>query len=523
MMGRSKRTKVFISYSHKDAASLERLQVHLKPLERQGIVDRWDDTKILAGQDWEAEIKNALSEARVAILLVSADFLASSFIVRDELPPILLAQRQEGLVVLPVILKPCRFKRTPTLNKFQSVNPPSKPLLGLKEIEQESIWVKLGDRVEDILDETDEVASVNVGIEIEDALDSSVEPNPSNTPEPSNPIPVSLVDVRDLKLEAMRAEIVGDIGEAMELWRRILAKVPFEAEAVGQLTRLGQLSGTAKLDSSQPVEPENFSENLGGGVTLEMVAIPGGGFWMGSPEREEGRDKYGELDQSLANVDVEGPQHRVALEPFCLGMYSVTQAQWMEVAAMPKVEVEMKPQPSNFFGLDCPVERISWYEAVEFCKRLSRKTGKNYRLPSEAEWEYACRAGSITPFSFGETISTDLANYNGNSVYGKGKKGEYRERTTPVGSFKANAFGLYDMHGNVWEWCADWWHKNYDGAPPGRTPWIKDGEDLRVLRGGSWGAYPMYCRSASRVRKDPDNRSLAQGFRVACSPASRSS
>ncbi|MGK7910560.1 MAG: toll/interleukin-1 receptor domain-containing protein [Synechococcus sp.] len=137
-MGRLKRTKVVISYSHRDAAALERLQVHLKPLERQGIVDRWDDTKIQAGQEWKAEIETALSEARVAILLVSADFLASSFIDRDELPPILLAQKEEGLVVLPVILKPCRFKRTPILNKFQSMNPPSKPLLGLKEIEQEN-------------------------------------------------------------------------------------------------------------------------------------------------------------------------------------------------------------------------------------------------------------------------------------------------------------------------------------------------------------------------------------------------
>ncbi|MDE5083684.1 MAG: formylglycine-generating enzyme family protein, partial [Trichodesmium sp. St18_bin1] len=164
-----------------------------------------------------------------------------------------------------------------------------------------------------------------------------------------------------------------------------------------------------------------------------------------------------------------------------------------------------------------PVECVNWYKAVEFCKRLSKLTGRNYRLPSEAEWEYACRAGTTTPFYFGETITTELVNYDGNKTYGNAPKGEYRKQTTPVGQFPANAFGLYDMHGNVREWCADEWHENYAGAPTDGSVWLNGNKDLSPLRGGSWAYIPGYCRSAFRhyyVRRD--DHSFNSGFRVVC-------
>jgi formylglycine-generating enzyme required for sulfatase activity len=203
----------------------------------------------------------------------------------------------------------------------------------------------------------------------------------------------------------------------------------------------------------------------------------------------------------------------------------VTQAQWAAVAKLEKVNIDLQPDPANFKGKDRPVEQISWWEAVEFCDRLSRKTGKAYRLPSEAEWEYACRAGSTTPFHFGETISTDLANYRGQDwefqgkiypgKYGNGNLGEFREQTTTVGSFPPNAFGLHDMHGNVWEWCADHWHETYDLAPKDGSTWIEGGNsDLRLLRGGSWGHIPLSCRSASRYSYDPTGCVSNFGFRV---------
>jgi formylglycine-generating enzyme required for sulfatase activity len=157
---------------------------------------------------------------------------------------------------------------------------------------------------------------------------------------------------------------------------------------------------------------------------------------------------------------------------------------------------------------------VSWEDAIEFCARLSRHTGKNYRLPSEAEWEYACRAGTKTSFYFGETISTDQANYKGNDIVGKEKKGVYRQKTTPVGSFSANKFGLYDLHGNVWEWCEDGWHENYQNAPKDCSAWNDNHSQTnrRVLRGGSWNAALGVCRSACRFFNGSRNTTF--GFRV---------
>ncbi|MGB3208531.1 MAG: formylglycine-generating enzyme family protein [Crinalium sp.] len=261
------------------------------------------------------------------------------------------------------------------------------------------------------------------------------------------------------------------------------------------------------MNNRQRRQAEYLPENLGNGVTLEMVSIPGGSFLMGSLDTEEGR------------YDNETPQHKVKISPFLIGKTPVTQAQWKAVAALPQINQKLDLDPSHFKGANRPVEKVSWNDAIEFCARLAKKTGKKYRLPSEAEWEYACRAGTTTPFHFGETISPEIANYNGNSTYGSGKKGKYRQETTIVGSLQvANAFGLYDMHGNVWEWCADFWHENYYDAPTDGSVW-EFGEDdsYRMLRGGSWFNYPMICRSADRSRLRFDGCSFNFGFRVACS------
>jgi formylglycine-generating enzyme required for sulfatase activity len=244
---------------------------------------------------------------------------------------------------------------------------------------------------------------------------------------------------------------------------------------------------------------------LGNDITLEMVEIPGGIFYMGSPDSEEGRS------------DDESPQHLVRVSPFYMGKYPVTQAQWFVVANLPKIEQELNPSPAYFKGLNLPVECVTWDDAVEFCQRLSQATRKEYRLPSEAEWEYACRGGTTTPFYCGETITTDLANYDGGYIYGAGVKGQNRQRTTDVGSFPANPFGIYDMCGNVWEWCGDTWHENYKGAPTDGSAWLEGGNDnhSHVLRGGSWFLNPQDCRSASRDYNRRGNY-FNFGFRVVC-------
>ncbi|MFN7894852.1 MAG: formylglycine-generating enzyme family protein, partial [Cyanobacteriota bacterium] len=227
----------------------------------------------------------------------------------------------------------------------------------------------------------------------------------------------------------------------------------------------------------------------------------------------------------------EGPQHLVQLQGFFLAQTPITQAQWRQVAQWRPTKGEnawsqkLNPNPSHFKGDQRPVESVSWEDAIEFCHRLSQRIGRNYTLPSEAQWEYACRAGTTTPFHFGSTISTKLANYNGNAVYGDGEKGEFRQQTMDVASFPANPWGVHDIHGNVWEWCADHWHGNYEGAPEDGSAWIdeeaKENENSmnrRLLRGGSWFYGPGDCRSACRDLCHPDDRNDIIGFRVCCLP-----
>ncbi|HXF41338.1 MAG TPA: formylglycine-generating enzyme family protein, partial [Blastocatellia bacterium] len=248
-------------------------------------------------------------------------------------------------------------------------------------------------------------------------------------------------------------------------------------------------------------EGRHFIEKLASEVTLEMVEIPEGSFTMGSPKAEQG-----------SSYD-ERPQREVTISPFHIGKFAVTQAQWRVVAGWPEAGRELNPDPSRFKGDARPVENVSWEDAVEFCARLSRETRKLYRLPTEAEWEYACRAGTTTPFAFGETITPAIANYDGNFPYGDVPKGEVREGTIAAGILGlANEFGLYDMHGNVWEWCQD----RYGPYEAGTAidPLGPSSGRRRVLRGGSWNSFADGCRSACRINYVPGFRYLNFGFRV---------
>ena len=202
-----------------------------------------------------------------------------------------------------------------------------------------------------------------------------------------------------------------------------------------------------------------------------------------------------------------------------MGMFEVTQAQWKAVANLPKGKIELNPDPSHFKGENRPVESITWDEAIEFCDRLSAKTGRTYTLPSEAQWEYACRAGTQTAFAFGDILTPELANYDWTSSYnGSPKRSSYPQETQSVGSYPANAWGLYDMHGNVWEWCQDDWHDNYNGAPTDGSAWLDKNVSpiSKILRGGSWVGAPWDCRSACRHRHTLGARNYSVGFRVCC-------
>jgi formylglycine-generating enzyme required for sulfatase activity len=234
-----------------------------------------------------------------------------------------------------------------------------------------------------------------------------------------------------------------------------------------------------------------FTEYLHNEIHLEMIFIPQGQFMMGS------EDYYNEQ-----------PCHLVDIPAFHISKYPITQSQYRSI---------MGVNPSFFTGEDrLPVENVSWNDTKKFCHNLSEYTGKNYRLPSESEWEYICRAGTNTAYSFGDMLTAELANFGDGYIYKENLIRSYQRKTTPVGIFPANNFGAYDTHGNIWEWCEDLWHKNYHNAPGDRRIW-ESGEtsSCRVLRGGSWLSDPWFCRSSSRSYLSPESKNNVVGFRVA--------
>jgi formylglycine-generating enzyme required for sulfatase activity len=288
-------------------------------------------------------------------------------------------------------------------------------------------------------------------------------------------------------------------------------------------TALLRRHGESWQVEQRQVQVQAVEQELGAGMSLRLIRIPAGEFLMGSPPDEPER------------CNDEGPQHTVKLASFFISQTPITQAQWRAVAQwQPRQgehwERELKASPSHFAdGADSdqrPVEQVSWLDAMEFCSRLSQRSGRHYTLPSEPQWEYACRAGTSTPFSFGDTITPELANYDGRYTYGNGPKGVYPKQTTPVGMFPANAWGLQDMHGNVWEWCLDDRHGSYEGAPVDGLAWLDGaeekskggGEERKLLRGGSWLVVPGGSRSAYRDHGRPGFAFDSVGFRVVCLP-----
>ncbi len=310
---------------------------------------------------------------------------------------------------------------------------------------------------------------------------------------------------------AVRAlhDLLGGAEEVTESNRRIALAFFDETQRLLTLLRawLGKylperdLGPAPPKTDSLPLAPGTVFRDIDAPWCPEMVVIQAGRFWMGSPENENGRRES------------EGPRREVIIEaPFALGRYPVTFAEYDRFAEATR---RPKPDDAGWGRGRRPVINVSWGDARSYLDWLSAETGQPYRLPSEAEWEYACRAGTTTPFHTGATISTDRANYDGSRLYSYGKRGKYRQRTTEVGQFPANDFGLYDMHGNVWEWCADDWHEYYRGAPTDGRAWTaKEGKE-KILRGGSWGYSAGFLRSAVRDGYLPDVRVNVVGFRAA--------
>ena len=564
----AQRLSIFLCHSSGDKPVVRELH---RKLSADGFWPWLDEEDILPGQNWDAEIRKAVKSAHVVLVCLSQGSVNKRGYIQREISMVLDAaeeQLEDDIFLIPLRLEDCsvpqRLRRWQWVDYFQDPGKGYSRLLRSLERRENDIRVVVTPQVEQsALSEVTCLIQPSVAtspsgristsltqrLELFGKLASLPEPqfeqmlfglNP-----PSGNVPSSQADQSE-RVKALLDWADSPVGNGLDQVEFVYNQIAVPsadqqpAQPISESTRLTRIvppnlqfaslfeyevvtvDSQGKVKDRQKRQVEYRTEDLGDGVTLDMVKIPGGQFQMGSPEGEEGW------------TEIQGPQHLVTVPEFWMGKCSVTQAQWKAVVGFPKVEQGLNDDLLGFKGGSRPVERVSWYESVEFCKRLSMHTGKEYRLPSEAEWEYACRSRTTTPFHFGETITTDLANYLGedhrppwsfmgrktrSGAYGSGPKGKYRKQTTPVGSFKvANAFGLYDMHGNVYEWCLDYWHDDYKGAPIDGSAWVTGGDShFRIIRGGSWDHGPRSCRSAYRGRLHPDDRFFQFGFRVCCS------
>ena len=523
---------VFISYSRQDEAlKNELVDYHLKRLQREGKINTWQDRDIEAGAEWAQAIKTNLEKADVVLLLVTHYFLASDYCYETEMQRAVQRHEEGTARVIPIILRPCSWEES-EFKKLQVLPTDGKPVTSWTNPEEAFLIVEKGIRqVVDALNgepiraveaaRAQATAAINRQQEATERIAQerkAAEQQQQNQAEAQRQEQerlhkAQLAAEQQKQAEAIRVEQKRQQQEsrqessAIPVEQSSLPLKLFEFEVV-------TLNNQGKETTRTRQQAKYYSEELGDGIWLDMVAIPGGHFLMGSPDGE------GDAD--------ERPQHRVTVPPFLMGKFSVTQAQWSAVAAMPQVNRRLNPDSSYFKGAMRPVETVSWDDAVEFCQRLSQHTNRLYRLPSEAEWEYACRAGTTTRYSFGDTITGDQVNCNcqktvvlNEGFLGIGRKEEksgiYRQKTTEAGSFPPNAFGLSDMHGNVREWCLDHWHNTYDRAPTDGSAWLSSGEsNSRLLRGGSWGSDPTLCRSAARGWYARGFQGYLIGFRLVC-------
>lgn len=482
--------RVFISYCTEDADWKDRLVTHIKVLEVEGELRVWHDGEIAAGDDRLATIEAELDAAAVAVFLISAHSLTSPFIREAQLRRLLKRRKENGLRIVPVLARPCAWPHVAWLADLQQRPGDGRALSGGTPHQVDTDLAAIATEIGDLLAQAPRYADAEAAALARELVEPAVR----------------VASVREALRAALREDERSESAPARAEAKRVAPALTARADARAFLQALGveprtyafdivTVDTTGKERRRRKGGAEGYVEDLGGGVALEMIYIPGGTFLMGS------------ADGDSQGFDDERPQHAVRVTEFAAGRFPVTQAQWRAVAGLPKVASDLNADPARFKGYDRPVERVGWHDAVEFCERLSARTGRPYRLPSEAEWEYAARAGSSSAFCFGDALTPELENF-GNAYGG----------TTPVGHFGvANAFGLCDVHGNVLEWCQDHWHDDYHGAPADGRAWTEGGEaTLRVLRGGYWIGNERDCRSADRLRGGPAEGSTPFGLRVMC-------
>lgn len=490
---------LFYSYSHRDEAFRRELGSHLSILQRTNLIAEWHDRMIGAGDDWQLTIDRELAAADIMLLLVSSDFIASDYCWGEEMTKALQRHTRGEAQVIPIILRPCRWQSTP-LAQLQAVPRDGKPVT--EWLSRDAAFDDIAASIERIIAELQNQrsrAAVQAQQQEEEARQAA-------------------------ELEAARARSTPDKGASAGR-KRLFASLGLVLAAVAGVfgwqhwqapsspdggPRVVEKSAIAAPVATTPspkaVELKSLETFSDCKDCPEMVVIPGGTFLMGSPKGEEGRDSD------------EGPQHAVTLKPFALGKDEVTFDEWDACVADGGCN-GYRPDDHGWGRGKRPVVNGSWNDVQAYVAWLSKATGKPYRLPTEAEWEYATRAGTTAPFALpAPNGSDDIAGKGLANCRDCGSEWDNKS-AAPVGSFPANAWGLFDMHGNVWEWVEDVYHDSYQGAPADGSAWT-EGEGKvpsrdRVSRGGSWYYDSSDLRSAARNRLNPVDRDDDLGFRVA--------
>jgi formylglycine-generating enzyme required for sulfatase activity len=496
---------IFFSYKREDRAKIEPL---VELLEQQGLTVWWDPD-LVAGERFDEVINREIAQARCVIVAWSNSSTKAVW-VRDEAS----TGRDRGVLV-PLSLDGAR------------------PPLGFGQYQTPDLsdWTRDPDdpRIRQLLAGIQRVVSGN-GTRPQEAWPEPTAPEEHRSPGKGDAALRPLTRRRLLQAGAIGTAVLAGGGGVWygvaTVLGRTLPATRTEDVAVTTVDERGV------AQRAQPRSVDVF-DVLIGTVKMPFSVIPGGNLKIGSPDAEPERQSN------------EGPQQDIVLKRFALGRTAVTQAQWAALVDLVPTPIErsLARRPSFFAdNPTLPVESISWRDATEFCARLSRVTGLRLRLPSETEWEYACRAGTTTPFHFGPTLTPDLANYCGtggavrgsnhgkdisgptygeltydSGAYGEGPVGIFNGKTVPVATYPPNAFGLHEMHGNVWEHCADVGPLDYQRVPADGSPVVGEQGD-HVLRGGSWSHNPAICRSAFRDGMSPDTAGWEGrvGLRVGC-------
>lgn len=483
---------IFISYSHADEVWKNEIQKHLRVLQMHGQVSIWDDRQIEVGEEWLPKIEAAISQARVAILLVSVDFLTSKFIARQEIPKFLERSKADGLRIVPVIVHPCAWKRVPWLAGLQGATKDNMPLsqYDIKSYQFHDLVAQIVEKVDDLL--KDSVANEDKQQQafvarLQKPVPQAVKPVPSPSKQPiSAPVPKPIVAPEVLIVKTSEQRLI-------ECWkRRANFDFPFEP-----------------IVFPYKNEPNWGEDQYGLWQALDVIGIrhvfrwiPAGTFMMGSPDEEEGR--YGNEDY-----------HQVTLtKGFWLCETPVTQMQYQNVIGVnPSVHKQ---------HLDAPVEKLFWRGIQLFIEQFNQHCNSlKVRLPWEAEWEYACRAGTTTPFYFEGKITLEKANYRGHWNDWMTFHKNAIKATTPVKSYAPNPWGLYDMIGNVWEVCADvsWDHLGKDAVIDPKISDLPNSDTKKIryiVKGGCYGETGRGLRSAKRWSVSPRGTgSQSVGFRLA--------